>query len=238
MTSDGFQFAIESDSLDIALGGLLPKRSMMVLSAKMGEGKSVLTQRFTYGLLENEHKVVVATTESSTRGWFEQMKSLGYDVEPHADAGRLTVLSPFSMRHAPRPEVGIDDILEEKRVKESEIVVIDTASSLIGDVDTSGSHDTSDAEAAALIHRLRRFADNDHLLILACDPTEIDDRMMHRLSTSCEILLDLSADIIGGELKRTMLVRRFQRAAATIQSVIGWRVEPNMGFILDITAVA
>jgi archaellum biogenesis ATPase FlaH len=44
--------------------------------------------------------------------------------------------------------------------------------------------------------------------------------------------------MIGGELKRNIIITRFLRAAGPIQTSIGWRVEPGMGFIVDITAVS
>ncbi len=48
----------------------------------------------------------------------------------------------------------------------------------------------------------------------------------------------MTNNLIGGELKRALQVTRFLRAAGPIQTNIGWRVEPSMGFIVDITAVS
>ena len=56
--------------------------------------------------------------------------------------------------------------------------------------------------------------------------------------TSAEVVLDLENAMIGGEIKRSIIVTRFLRAAGPIQTSIGWRVEPGMGFIVDITAVS
>jgi archaellum biogenesis ATPase FlaH len=44
--------------------------------------------------------------------------------------------------------------------------------------------------------------------------------------------------MIGGEIKRNIVVTRFLRAAGPVQTSVGWRVEPSMGFIVDITAVS
>ena len=44
--------------------------------------------------------------------------------------------------------------------------------------------------------------------------------------------------MIGGELKRNIIITRFLRAAGPLQTSVGWRVEPGMGFIVDITAVS
>ena len=39
-------------------------------------------------------------------------------------------------------------------------------------------------------------------------------------------------------LKRNIIITRFLRAAGALQTSVGWRVEPGMGFIVDITAVS
>ena len=66
----------------------------------------------------------------------------------------------------------------------------------------------------------------------------MDTKLLHALRESAEVVLDLMTNLIGGTLNRTILVTRFLRAAGPVQSTIGWRVEPGMGFIVDITAVS
>ena len=70
------------------------------------------------------------------------------------------------------------------------------------------------------------------------DPVEVENSLLHAFRSSSEMVLDLTTNLIGGELKRTLLVTRFLRAAGPVQSSVGWRVEPSMGFIVDITAVS
>ena len=74
--------------------------------------------------------------------------------------------------------------------------------------------------------------------MLMVDKDEMDAKLLHLLRASAEVVLDLSTNLIGGELKRTLLVTRYLRAAGPVQSSVGWRVEPGMGFIVDITAVS
>jgi archaellum biogenesis ATPase FlaH len=66
----------------------------------------------------------------------------------------------------------------------------------------------------------------------------MDGKLLHKLRSTCEVLLDMNAGMIGGDIKRTIIVTRFLRAAGPVQSSVGWRVEPYMGFIVDITAVS
>ena len=65
---DGF-FVLEQDSLADAMGAKLPNRSIGIIQGDVGESKSLISQRLTCGLLENKAKVLVITTELTTRGW-------------------------------------------------------------------------------------------------------------------------------------------------------------------------
>ena len=51
---DGFPFDVETDSLADSLGLRLPNRSIMMLQGGVGGGKSLVSQRFVHGLLEND----------------------------------------------------------------------------------------------------------------------------------------------------------------------------------------
>ena len=77
---DGFPYDLETDSLADSMGLRLPNRSLYVLQGAVGGGKSLISQRLAYGMVENGVKVLVITTELTTRGWIEQMESIGYGV--------------------------------------------------------------------------------------------------------------------------------------------------------------
>jgi len=74
--------------------------------------------------------------------------------------------------------------------------------------------------------------------MMCIDLDEMDGRFLHSMRASAEVVLDMQTAMIGGDLKRNIVVTRFLRAAGPVQTSIGWRVEPSMGFIVDITAVS
>jgi flagellar protein FlaH len=228
---DGFPYDVETDSLADSLGLRLPNRSLILLAGEVGAGKSLISQRLVHGLLENEVKVLVITTELTTRGWIEQMESIGYGVMDALTNGNLMIFSRFGTVAEPIPDVGIEQVLESEAVEEADIVIIDAASSLM----PSGM---SDQDRFNLIQRLRRIASTGRSILLTVDRDEMDDKLLHSMRTSAEVVLDLTTNLIGGDLKRTIIVTRYLRAAGPVQSTIGWRVEPSMGFIVDITAVS
>ena len=228
---DGFPYDVETDSLADSLGLRLPNRSLILLAGEVGAGKSLISQRLVHGLLENEVKVLVITTELTTRGWIEQMESIGYGVTDALTNGNLMIFSRFGTVAEPIPDVGIEQVLDSEAVEEADIVIIDAASSLM----PSGM---SDQDRFNLIQRLRRIASTGRSILLTVDRDEMDEKLLHSMRTSAEVVLDLTTSLIGGDLKRTIIVTRYLRAAGPVQSTIGWRVEPSMGFIVDITAVS
>jgi len=224
---DGFSFELDQDSLADSMGLKLPSRSLMVVTAEVGGGKSLISQRLTFGLLENGAKVVYVTNELTTRGWIEQMHSIGYWVTEHIKSGKLLVISSFGTVADSVENVTIDDLLESEGLKVADVIIIDSLSELSKDVDVN-----------TMLSKLRKFSSKGHTVILTCDPNQMDSSFVQQLRATSEVALDLKAEIIGGAMSRTIVVTRYLRAAGPLQSTIGWRVEPGMGFIVDITAVS
>ena len=130
---DGFPYDVETDSLADSLGLRLPNRSLIMLQGEVGSGKSLVSQRFVHGLLHNDVKVLVITTELTTRGWIEQMESIGYGVTDALTNGNLMIFSRFGTVAEPIPNVGLEEVLSSEAIEEADIVVIDSASSLMPD---------------------------------------------------------------------------------------------------------
>ena len=228
---DVYEFTLEQDSLSNAMGARLPNRSLWMVQGEVGSGKSLVSQRLIYGLLENGSKILVVTTELTTRGCIEQMESIGYPVTDYIASGMLMVFSRFGVIAEAKEGVDLFDVLESDAVEKADVVVIDSASSLIPEGIEPSQYLTS-------LQKLRKICSESRSLLLTVDPTEMDGKLLHKLRSSCEVLLDLNAGFVGGEIKRTIVVTRFLRAAGPVQASVGWRVEPYMGFIVDITAVS
>ncbi len=228
---DGFPFVLETDSLADSMGSRLPNRSLYVVQGDVGSGKSLMGQRLSYGLAENDVKVLVITTELTTRGWIEQMESIGYGVTEFIRSGQLMVFSRFGTIAEALPDIGIQQVLDSEAVSKADIVIIDSASSLMPD-------DLDDKGRFQLMQKLRRITSEGRSIMLCVDGNEMDSKLLHTLRSSAEIVLDMKTAMIGGDIKRNIVVTRYLRATGPVQSSIGWRVEPSMGFIVDITAVS
>ena len=228
---DGYEFTLEQDSLSNAMGARLPNRSLWMIQGEVGSGKSLVSQRLIFGLLENGSKVLVVTTELTTRGWIEQMESIGYPVTDYIASGKLLVFSRFGVIAEAKQGVDLFDVLESGAIEKSDVVVVDSASALMPEGLEPSQH-------LATLQKLRKVCSESRSLLLTIDPSEMDGKLLHKLRSTCEVLLDMNAGFVGGEIKRTIVVTRFLRAAGPVQASVGWRVEPYMGFIVDITAVS
>ncbi len=228
---DGFPFVLETDSLADSMGSRLPNRSLYIVQGDVGSGKSLMGQRLSFGLAENNVKVLVITTELTTRGWIEQMESIGYGVTEFIRTGQLMVFSRFGTIAEALPNIGIEQVLESEAVSKADLVIIDSASSLMPDnLDENGRF--------KMMQNLRRITSEGRSIMLCVDENEMDSKLLHTLRASSEVVLDMRTAMIGGDIKRNIIVTRYLRAAGPVQSSIGWRVEPSMGFIVDITAVS
>jgi len=226
----GLAFELETDSLSDSLGRFLPKRSLYIVTGQIGAGKSLISQRLAYGLVSNNVSTTVATTELTTRGWLEQVNSLGYPLEDAANSGVFTLLSRFGViSDEVEGNVGIEDLLASEALQTADISIIDRASMILQHY--NGTPDQ-------LLSQLRTFCSEERSLMLLLDPDEISAEMLRTLSSSAEVVIEMKTSEIGGGLSRILAVTRFLRAAGPVQPRIGWRVEPTMGFIVDITAVS
>ena len=226
---DNFEFGVIQDSLGQSLGTAIPNRALVIVSGGIGSGKSIIGQRMSFGMTANDIKVSLVTTELTTRGWLEQVASIGYFMEKRIDDGDFHLMSSFGVI-AEQAEDPVDllELLESPALKEAEVVIIDRASQMI----------PAEIEGPVLLSMLRQYTAQGRTLFLMIDPEEMDSKLLRELQNSAEVVLDMMTSVVGGQLVRTLCVTRFLRAAGPVTERIGWKVMPEMGFIVDITAVA
>jgi flagellar protein FlaH len=211
------------------MGTAIPNRALMLVCGGIGSGKSIIGQRMSFGLTANDVRVALYTTELTTRGWLEQVASIGYYMDKRIDEGSFHLISSLGVIAEPSEEnVTLLDILDSPASKDAEIVIIDRASELMPE----------EMSSKELMLLLRKFTSEGRTLILTIDPDEMDNDILRGMKNSAEVVLDMLTSVVGGQLVRTVAVTRFLRAAGPLTERIGWKVMPEMGFIVDITAVA
>jgi archaellum biogenesis ATPase FlaH len=141
------------------------------------------------------------------------------------------VLSRFGTVAESRGVIPLSEVLQSPAIRAADVIVLDSASTLM-------PNELDDQSRFELIQQFRKIASEGRSFMLCLDPQEMDEKLLHGFRASAEVVLDLENALIGGEMKRNIIVTRFLRAAGPLQTSVGWRVEPSMGFIVDITAVS
>lgn len=214
-----------------------------MIEGEYGTGKSIILERLLYGLLKNQSRVSVVSTELTTLHFIEQMHSLDYPVEEYIFNRSLLFLPVY-------PVLGfrghkkdlMDRLLNAKRMYESDIIAIDAFSSLVKDwiralPKTQDDRATVERIEDAL-YLFKLLNSRGKTVILTMQPGDLPEDIASVLKAAADVYFTLKLDSVGGVVSRSLFVRRFERAAKPVADIIPFRVEPKTGLIVEIKSVS
>jgi len=222
---------IPNDELHRRLGGGIPTGSIILIEGKKGTGKSILSQRLMYGLLRNGYSATYISSQMSTIEFINQMKSLGYDIIRDLVKRRLIFISlyPLFVNVTSRDKI-LPRLISEPRLWKTTVVIIDSLSSMLPDeVD-------EDVLRGFIVH-LKRFGALDKVTIITVDPDDMNEHLLRILEEISTLLIRLSVKVFGGDLKNSATIVKYNNAPGNFQKIIPFRVEPNVGLIVEIASV-
>jgi Predicted ATPases involved in biogenesis of archaeal flagella len=147
----------DHDQLNMELGGGFPPGSIVLIEGDYGAGKSAMSQRFSYGFVEEETTVTMLSTELTVSGFIEQMYSLSYDITSHLLEERLLFLEAnFDSGGAlsgdddqDRKEL-LKRLMEAQVMWEQDVIIIDTFDAILRTTPSSSRSSATTKPAAAL----------------------------------------------------------------------------------------
>ncbi len=201
---------IARDELNRNLGGGLPAGSLILIEGEDGAGKSVLSQRMAYSLLENDKTVTYISTELNTKGYVEQMKSIGYDIKYKLIEGKLLFIPMF-------PFIGktkladnfFDTLLSSTKLFESDVIFLDTLSFLLV------SDQITQAKCFDVVNQLKKFTSMNKTIIFTVDPTHINKQLLTLLRAVADVYFSIDIKEFAGNIVRVIRTHRFKRPADT-----------------------
>ncbi len=227
-----YSIKIDRDTLHERLSGGLPKGCVTLIEGSDGSGKSVLSQRFAYGLLMNGYSVTYISTELTTKGFLDQMRSLNYEVLNFLISRQLLFIPVYPLIGRPLPRVDfLDRLMSARELFNSDVIIIDTFSGL-------AEKEVSVSKVLEAIYFFKKLAGANKTIVLTADPSHLSDEVMKHIRSTADVYILLKTSYVEGEVSRAMIIKRYSFATEFVGNVTGFRVEPQVGIIVDITMVA
>lgn len=222
---------LRRDELERSLGGGIPTSSLILLEGPDGAGKSIVSQRLSFGLVRGERTVTYISSELNTQGFIEQMASLDYDVKYDMLDDKLLFIPMFPYYGQSRLN---SDMLQKlahcKRLFDSDVIVFDTLSFLLV------NDNISQEESFQFISFLKQLTSLEKSIVMCVDPEHLNAKFLTLLRSVCDVILDLELRTFAGQLVRIINVRRFKRSGGEVLSSIPFRVEPGKGLVIEIAS--
>jgi flagellar protein FlaH len=224
---------LRRDELNRNFGGGLPQGSIILIEGRDGAGKSILAQRFAYGLLENGSTVTYISSELSLRGFIEQMNSVDYKVTDKILDEKLLFIPLF-------PQIGnvrlkknfLEDLLKSKKLFESDVVIFDTLSFLLINDEVAKENGF---ELASFIKRISTLSKT---ILFTLSDEQVNPRFLSILRSMADVYLQIEAKSILGNLRRIITVIRFNKSAGEVTPTTAFKVIPNQGLAIEIASLS
>jgi flagellar protein FlaH len=232
MNTNTRSFDLQRDELNMKLGGGFPPGSIIMIEGGGGSGKSTVCQRLAYGLMENGSSVTYISTQLTTKGFINQMYSLNYKIASFLLKKKLLYIPVLSLMDPTRPRLDfIERLRSGEELFKNDVIIIDTISSLI-------KHSVNIEKSLELISFFKRLTGVNKTIILSVEPHEIEPHILSEFNGASDINLTLKISTLGSNIKRTIIVNKFTGAAAQVESMVGFRIEPNVGLVVEIASVS
>ncbi|WP_461863384.1 archaellum protein ArlH [Thermococcus sp.] len=222
---------IPNDELHRRLGGGIPSGSIILIEGDRGTGKSILSQRLLYGLLRNGHTASYVSSQYTTPEFINQMESLGYSVIRDLIKHNLLFVSLYPLLvGVSEREKFLPRFLGESRIWGREVIIIDAISSIL-------PKEMKEEELRLLTMHLKKMSSLGKVIMMTVNPQDIEGNILRILEEISSMLVRLNVKTFGGDLKNSATIVKYNNAMGIFQKIIPFRVEPKVGFIVEIAAV-
>jgi archaeal flagellar protein FlaH len=208
--------------IDKKLGGGLPIGSLTLVEGESDSGKSVLCQQMIWGSLKGGHKVILFTTENTTKSLVSQMDSLGLSILDYLLMGRLKVYYMRSSQVKVHASEALSVILAAATKRDQyRLIIVDSLTPMLGIA--------SDVDIMGYFERCKFLCDQGRTIINVTHSYALDNNVLMRLRSASDAHLRLMIEKIGDKLVKTLEVAKVRGAAQTTGNVITFEVEPEVG---------
>ncbi|MGQ3411292.1 ATPase domain-containing protein [Natrinema sp. LN54] len=232
----------DRDRVNNAIGGGIPAGSIVLIEGQDGAGKSALSQRFSYGMATEDAYVTYVSTELKSWEFVQQMNSLSYDVvDLLLDEQLLFLHANVDTRNEGQERQLLGRLAGAETLWKADVVFVDTLSSLLRNdpnYEAVINEGDEDHVIQRLVTFLRQVTMRDKSVVLTVDPTSVRDDALRPLRNVADIYLEIETNTVGQEIRRKVLVRRFQNMKNPVDDSIGFSVQQGRGVSIVSRTVA
>ncbi|MFC7203972.1 ATPase domain-containing protein [Haloferax namakaokahaiae] len=249
MSSNQFSLGLSGhDRLEKELGGGIPNGAIVLIEGDYGAGKSVLSQRFSYGFCEEDTVVTLLSTELGVRGFLDQMHSLSYDMVNHLLNERILFLqaeidSGGTLSGGPSKERKqlLRRMMDAEKMWEADVIIIDTFDAILrNDPQFEALVRQNEERQAALeiISFFRELTTKGKTIILTVDPSSVDDSSIGAFRSIADVYFELEMVEVGNDVRRNIFVKRFAGMGQQVGDRVGFSVRSGIGIVIESRSVA
>ena len=249
-TNDLFSLGIEErDRLNKELGGGIPPGSIVLVEGDYGAGKSAMSQRFAYGLCQEDHSVTMLSTELTVGSFLDQMHSLDYGMVEHlldedilflhADIGEGNKLTGGG-DDSERKDL-LKRLMEAEVMWESDVVIIDTFDAILRNDPKFEALVRQNEERQAALEIISYFRDvisQGKVIMLTVDPSTLDEEAIGPFRAIADVFLELQMVEVGNDVRRNIAVKRFTGMGEQVGDSVGYSVRSGIGIVIESRSVA
>jgi flagellar protein FlaH len=250
MSSNHYPIGLsEHDRLEKELGGGIPKGSIVLIEGDYGAGKSVLSQRFTYGFNTEDVVTTLVSTELGVKGFLDQMNSLTYDiVKPLINEEVLFIPAEIdaagtltgSEKDEDRKQF-LKRMMEAETMWEADVILIDTFDAILRNDPKFEALVRQNEERQAALEIISFFRDlttKGKTIVLTVDPSTVGEEAIGPFRSIADVYLELEMVEVGNDVRRNVFVKRFAGMGEQVGDRIGFSVRSGIGIVIESRSVA
>ena len=205
---------------DRKLGGGIPSGSLTLIEGQSDAGKSVLAQQLIWGSLQGGHRVILFTTENTTRSFSRQMQSLGLDVMEYL---LLNWFRIYVLESTKTPSSNTFEIIlsETDRRKDYDMIVVDSLTSVI----VNNTH----ADVLSFFDECKRRCDKGRTFINVAHSYAFGAEILIRLRSVCDAHFSLHIEEVGDKRIKVEDLRIALGPHQITGNSLSFEVEPGLG---------
>jgi len=208
--------------IDKRLGGGLPADSLTLVDGDPDAGKSIIVQQLTFGALKEGFKTSLFLSESSSRGFLDQMDSLGMSSTDYYLIGRLSVYQKNLRVEREKADRILQKLL--RHIEDSDkrdLFIVDSITPLLFQFD--------ERYVLSFLASCKDLTELGRTIIVTLHSYAISETLRFRAGSIVDAHLRLRIEDLGQRLVRTLEVTKVRGAAKTADNAVSFTVQPGMG---------